>query len=68
MFEKCHMRKGILKMRLVIERCLSIVSLVGLGIGFKKKSMYWLTATIVSAAIRLGMGIQRLIDDMDEDE
>ena len=54
--------------RFVIERCLSMVSILGLGFGVKKKNVYWLLAAVVSASIRVGMAIQRLAYDLDEEE
>ena len=54
--------------KLVVERILSAVSIVGLIIGTRNKKKGWLFTSLISSCIRLGMGVGYFIDSIDEEE
>ena len=54
--------------KLIIERILSTISIVGLVIGSCSKKKGWLLASLVSSCIRLGMGVGYFIDLIEDDD
>ena len=54
--------------KLIIERILSTISIVGLVIGSCSKKKGWLLASLVSSCIRLGMGVGYFIDSIEDDD
>lgn len=53
--------------KVVIERILSIISIVGLIVGTRNKKKGWMVASLVSSCVRLGMGLSYFIDFIEEE-
>ena len=54
--------------KLIIERILSSISIVGLVLGTRTRKKEWLLASLVSSCIRLGMGVGYFIDSIEDDD